>query len=106
EATIVVIKRAKTLLNATSGHFFPICKPEPYDGNPNKCSGFILQCSVYFSNSPPSTDQSKIAFIISCLTGKALDWATASWSFLQTLSYSDFLCQLPAGSGWNEPALL
>uniref|UniRef100_A0AAR2IV05 Reverse transcriptase n=1 Tax=Pygocentrus nattereri TaxID=42514 RepID=A0AAR2IV05_PYGNA len=81
-------------VSVASGHFFPICKPEPYDGNPNKCSGFILQCSVYFSNSPPSTDQSKIAFIISCLTGKALDWATASWSFLQTLSYSDFLCQL------------
>uniref|UniRef100_A0A3B1JCV1 DUF4939 domain-containing protein n=1 Tax=Astyanax mexicanus TaxID=7994 RepID=A0A3B1JCV1_ASTMX len=53
---------------------FSVSKPELFDGDPEKCSGFLLQCSVFFSNSPPTTDKAKIGFIISRLSGKALEW--------------------------------
>uniref|UniRef100_A0A3B1KC43 CCHC-type domain-containing protein n=1 Tax=Astyanax mexicanus TaxID=7994 RepID=A0A3B1KC43_ASTMX len=76
--------------SASSSGFF-VCKPELYDGDPVKCSGFILQCSVYFSNSPVTTDQAKIGFIISRLSGKALEWATAVWDSISVASYTDFL---------------
>uniref|UniRef100_A0A3B1JYM9 Gypsy retrotransposon integrase-like protein 1 n=1 Tax=Astyanax mexicanus TaxID=7994 RepID=A0A3B1JYM9_ASTMX len=70
---------------------FSVSKPELFDGDPEKCSGFLLQCSVFFSNSPPTTDEAKIGFIISRLSGKALEWATAIWEDLSGASYTDFL---------------
>ncbi|KAI4900377.1 hypothetical protein NFI96_000695, partial [Prochilodus magdalenae] len=38
-----------------------------------------------------STDRSRIAFIISRLTGKALDWATAVWASYENDTYDHFL---------------
>uniref|UniRef100_A0A3B1KEA5 Gypsy retrotransposon integrase-like protein 1 n=1 Tax=Astyanax mexicanus TaxID=7994 RepID=A0A3B1KEA5_ASTMX len=70
---------------------FPVCKPELFDGDPDKCSGFLLQCSVFFSNSAETTDKARIAFVISRLSGKALEWATAVWDSIANISYSDFL---------------
>uniref|UniRef100_A0A3B1JLI6 ribonuclease H n=1 Tax=Astyanax mexicanus TaxID=7994 RepID=A0A3B1JLI6_ASTMX len=70
---------------------FSVSKPELFDGDPEKCSGFLLQCSVFFSNSPPTTDNAKIGFIISRLSGKAPEWATAIWEEVSGASYADFL---------------
>uniref|UniRef100_A0A3B1IDC4 DUF4939 domain-containing protein n=1 Tax=Astyanax mexicanus TaxID=7994 RepID=A0A3B1IDC4_ASTMX len=67
------------------------CKPEVFDGDPEKCSGFLLQCSVFFSNTPPTTDKAKIGFIVSRLSGKALEWATAVWDSVSESSYDAFL---------------
>ncbi|XDV25876.1 hypothetical protein PO909_029709 [Leuciscus waleckii] len=55
--------------------------PEKFDGSPGKCKGFILQCSLYLSQqpSPNVSDDSKISFVSSLLTGRALDWITAVW---------------------------
>ncbi len=55
--------------------------PERYDGNPERCRGFITQCTLAFGLQPNSfpTENSKVAYIITLLTGKALDWATALW---------------------------
>ncbi len=55
--------------------------PEKFDGEPARCKGFLLQCSL-FTNQQPSlypTDSSRIAFVCSLLTGKALEWVTAVW---------------------------
>ena len=50
-----------------------------------------IPASVYFDNSPASSDQAKISFIVSRLAGKALEWATASWTQIHRLSYAQFL---------------
>ncbi len=53
--------------------------PEKFEGDPSKCKGFVLQCALYLAqqSTSHSTDTSKIAFICSLLTGRALDWITA-----------------------------
>ncbi|KAL0186709.1 hypothetical protein M9458_018379, partial [Cirrhinus mrigala] len=55
--------------------------PEKFDGNPAKCKGFLLQCSLFVNQQPAlyPPDSSRIAFVCSLLTGRALDWATAMW---------------------------
>ncbi len=55
--------------------------PEKFDGEPARCKCFLLQC-LLFTNQQPSlypTDSSRIDFVCSLLTGKALEWATAVW---------------------------
>lgn len=56
------------------------CDPEPYDGDLNKCRGFLLQCRLVFSQRARlfPTDISKINHIIGLLRGRALAWAQAS----------------------------
>ncbi|KAL0154784.1 hypothetical protein M9458_049047, partial [Cirrhinus mrigala] len=56
--------------------------PDKFDGTPAKCKGFLLQCSMFVNQQPAlyPTDQSRIAFVCSLLSGRALDWATAVWS--------------------------
>lgn len=55
--------------------------PENFDGTPTKCKGFLLQCSLFVSQQPSlyPSDSSRIAFVCSLLTGRALEWATAVW---------------------------
>lgn len=55
--------------------------PETYRGDMGKCGGFLLQCSLVFSQKPMTyaLDSSKVAFVMGLLQGKALDWATAMW---------------------------
>ncbi|KAG8539111.1 hypothetical protein GDO81_021437 [Engystomops pustulosus] len=55
--------------------------PGKYDGDPKSCRGFITQCSLHFELMPSqfSTERSKVAFIVSLLSGKALAWATPLW---------------------------
>ena len=53
--------------------------PERYSGNLGTCGQFLLQCSLVFDLQPTTynTDKSRIAFIISLLSGRASQWATA-----------------------------
>ncbi len=55
--------------------------PEKYDGAPNKCKGFLLQCTMFMDQQLLlyPTDDSLVSFVCSLLTGRALDWATAVW---------------------------
>ncbi len=55
--------------------------PDKFDGSPVKCKGFLMQCSMFVSQQPMlyPTDDSRIAFVCSLLTGRALEWATAVW---------------------------
>jgi len=71
--------------------------PEKYDGCPSKCKGFLLQCSIFINQQPQfyQTDDSRISFICSLLTGRALEWATALWEGgnLSFPSYHSFMQQ-------------
>ncbi|KAL0159211.1 hypothetical protein M9458_042936, partial [Cirrhinus mrigala] len=60
--------------------------PDKFDGTPTKCKGFLLQCTLFVNQQPNlyATDESKIAFVCSLLTGKALEWATAVWDLGQS----------------------
>ncbi|KAG1952342.1 retrotransposable element [Pimephales promelas] len=55
--------------------------PEKFDGDPGRSRGFILQCTLIMAQQPKfyPTETSKIAFVCSLLTGRALDWITAVW---------------------------
>ncbi len=47
----------------------------------HKMQRLLLQCSLFVNQQPSlyPTESSRIAFVCSLLTGKALDWATAVW---------------------------
>ncbi len=55
--------------------------PERFDGTPDKCKGFLLQCSLFLDQQPSlyPTDISRVYFICSLLSGRELEWATAVW---------------------------
>ncbi|MGL5901107.1 MAG: DUF4939 domain-containing protein, partial [Cetobacterium sp.] len=69
--------------------------PEKYDGSPTRCKGFLLQCSLFLSQQPTlyPNDVSRIAFVCSLLTGRALEWATTVWNGGQSsfASFEEFL---------------
>ncbi|KAI7810424.1 putative retrotransposon-like protein 1-like [Triplophysa rosa] len=62
--------------------------PERFDGSPEKCHGFITQCTLVFQLQPGSfpTENSKVAYMITLLTGRALTWASALWEQRSTLT--------------------
>ncbi len=55
----------------------PMARPAPFTGSAEECNGFLLQISLTIDLHPQMfpTDQSKIAFLITSLTGSALQWA-------------------------------
>uniref|UniRef100_A0A9J8A063 Retrotransposon gag domain-containing protein n=1 Tax=Cyprinus carpio carpio TaxID=630221 RepID=A0A9J8A063_CYPCA len=55
--------------------------PESYNGEPNYCRAFLTRCSMHFSLQPRTfaTEQSKVAFAQTLLTGRAALWGTAVW---------------------------
>uniref|UniRef100_A0A672QV27 DUF4939 domain-containing protein n=1 Tax=Sinocyclocheilus grahami TaxID=75366 RepID=A0A672QV27_SINGR len=73
----------------------PMAKPATYSGEAATCSGFLLQCSLYFALQPHQfvNDRAKIAFIMSLLSGRALQWAEALWNSRSPLvrSYDAFV---------------
>ncbi len=83
---------------ATSSNMNPrLSFPEKFDGSPDKCKGFLLQCSLFMDQQLMlyPTDKSRVSFICSLLTGRALDWVTAVWEggSMSFPSYTDFLRQ-------------
>lgn len=68
-------------ITAVQGSDVHLPHPERYDGSPGRCKGFLTQCSLNFELQPNRfpTARSKVAYIITLLSGKALAWATALW---------------------------
>ncbi len=68
----------------------PMAKPTPFSGVAEECNGFLLQCSLYIEMQPHlySTERSKVSFIISLLSGKALQWAETIWAQSSNITQS------------------
>ena len=74
-----------------------IPSPKVYEGDLSLCCGFITQCELIFQHNPSRyhSDNAKIAFIVSLLSGRALEWAVASLNYdaLISSSYSHFVSE-------------
>ncbi len=68
-------------LSGSSPHL-QLSRPERFSGDSGDCRSFLTQCELHFEFQASSftSDRAKIAFIISHLSGRALDWATAEWN--------------------------
>ncbi|KAK3570605.1 hypothetical protein QTP86_023662 [Hemibagrus guttatus] len=66
---------------AACGESPRLALPDKYDGAADHCRGFLRQCEVLFSHQPEMyrEDGNRCAFLLSLLTGKALEWASAVW---------------------------
>lgn len=55
--------------------------PQRYGGKPGTCKGFLTQVSLIFELQPATfaSERTKIAYIISLLCDRALDWASTLW---------------------------
>ncbi len=55
--------------------------PEVYAGDPNLCRAFLTKCSLFFSLQPLTfaTEASRVALVLTLLSGKAALWGTAVW---------------------------
>ena len=52
--------------------------PTGYNGDTASCQGFLLKLHLYLATaSPVPSDREKSYALVSCLTGKALEWASA-----------------------------
>ena len=54
---------------------------ERFNGEQSTCWAFIALCALVFKLQPSSfpSDHSKIAYLITLMSGRALTWATAVW---------------------------
>uniref|UniRef100_G3NES4 Retrotransposon gag domain-containing protein n=1 Tax=Gasterosteus aculeatus TaxID=69293 RepID=G3NES4_GASAC len=52
-----------------------------YSGDPRTCRSFLSKCSLIFELQPSSfqSERSKVAYIVSLMSGRAGTWATAVW---------------------------
>lgn len=82
---------SRVLQNLRPAAVSPMARPSSYSGE-GECSGFLLQCRLYMEINANQfvSESAKISFILSLLTGRALNWAQALWNSnapaLQSLS--------------------
>lgn len=59
-----------------------LARPEKFYGDTGDCWPFLVQCEMHFELQTQqfSTEQAKVAYIISLLTGRAEAWVMAEWS--------------------------
>ncbi|KAK3526056.1 hypothetical protein QTP70_014676 [Hemibagrus guttatus] len=72
--------------------------PDKFNGSVEQCKGFIRQVEIFFMHQGTDfeSEEKKCAFLMSLLTGKAIEWAAAVWEtdrLFQT-SYTYFVKQL------------
>ncbi|KAK3508869.1 hypothetical protein QTP70_010724 [Hemibagrus guttatus] len=55
--------------------------PDKFEGSADRCRGFLRQCEVFFSHQPGMyrEEETQCALVMSLLTGRALEWASAVW---------------------------
>uniref|UniRef100_A0AAY5EIX7 Uncharacterized protein n=1 Tax=Electrophorus electricus TaxID=8005 RepID=A0AAY5EIX7_ELEEL len=69
--------------------------PEAYKGDPEACEGFIVQSELFLGYQPRLSDQKKVSFVISRLTGKV----KAMW----LLPHRDWDCPITLKEGAVPP---
>jgi len=76
-----VSSTSSTPVRVTSGPEPRLNVPERFSGAPGTCRSFITLCSLNFELQPLSypTERSRVAFMLTQLTGRARDWGTAEW---------------------------
>ncbi len=69
----------------------PMAMPAFYAGDAAECGGFLLQVALYFEMQSAKfpTERTKVAFLISLLSGRALLWAKAIWNANTAIINSD-----------------
>ncbi len=120
----VVLEELVTTLRASlqpppspqSASASPMALPAAYAGEAAECGGFLLQLALYIEMQPQKflTEHSKVAFLISLLSGRALSWARAIWNANTSLinSYTAFtnhfkeVFELAPGALWVSDQLL
>ncbi|KAL0150983.1 hypothetical protein M9458_053710 [Cirrhinus mrigala] len=77
---LTVAFQATSAPSSASG--FPMAMPTAFAGEAAECSGFLLQVNLFIRMQPQqfTSENAKVAFLISLLTGKALQWAKAIWN--------------------------
>ncbi|KAK3545260.1 hypothetical protein QTP70_002574 [Hemibagrus guttatus] len=55
--------------------------PDKFDGSADRCRGFLRQCEVFFAHQPGMyrEEETQSALVMSLLTSRALEWASAVW---------------------------
>ncbi len=81
-----------------------MARPAPFSGVAEECNGFLLQCSLYIEMQPHlyTIERSKVSFLISLLSGKALQWAETIWAQAGniTQSFDNFVSHFREVFGW------
>ncbi|RXN12185.1 Pol poly [Labeo rohita] len=64
--------------------------PDKFDCTAKTCKGFVRQIKLYFDHQSDkfATEEKKCAFLMTLLTGKAIDWASAVWDSDSRIKYS------------------
>ncbi len=79
--------------------------PTVYSGEPHLCRPFLAKCSLYFPLQPSSfpTEESKIAFAFTLLSGRAALWGTTVWDNKHQCfsSFQAFSSELRRCSIWD-----
>ncbi|KAK3554943.1 hypothetical protein QTP86_001878 [Hemibagrus guttatus] len=67
---------------AARGESPRLALPDKFEGSADRCQGFLQQCEVFFSHQPGMyrEEETQCALVISLLTGRALEWASAVWN--------------------------
>ncbi|KAK0136995.1 Retrotransposon-derived protein PEG10 [Merluccius polli] len=65
-----------------SGACTRLAPPERYSGDFGQSRSFVTECEMHFEHAPRDfpTERSRVAFMMSHLTGRAWSWATAEWA--------------------------
>lgn len=85
EETTVSVSPSPAAISAPTtppvGSCSKLAQLEKFSREPGLCKKFIIDCSIHFELTPHAfpTDQTKIAFMISHLSGRAIAWASAEW---------------------------
>lgn len=72
---------ASQLSGSPANPHLRLSSPERFSGDSGDCRSFLTQCELHFEfqTSAFPSDRSKIAYLISYLSGRAKAWATSEW---------------------------